>query len=57
MGVEKSFGDVVGILVVIHMLVVPTVVGNPGERAVLKGGGPEDQRHQSNRPTGLEGHV
>ena len=57
MGVEEAFGNVVGIVFVIDMLVVVPVVGDPINGRVLESGGPKNQSGQFDRPFGLEGQM
>ena len=55
--VPETLGDVVGIIIVIDVLMMATVIGDPRKRRVLKGSGAENQRHQANRPKRLKRHV
>ena len=41
----------------INMLVMPAVVGNPGERGVFKRRCAKNKRHQTHRPKRLKRHV
>ena len=57
MGVEEALGDIVGIFVFIHVLVVDTVVGGPIQGRILEGSGAEQEHEELHRPLGLEGNV
>ena len=46
-GVEKTFGDVVRIFVVIHMFMMAAVFACPHEDRILKRRGAEDERKQA----------
>ena len=56
-GVEEALGDIVRILVFIHVLVVDTVVGGPIQGRILEGSGAEQEDEELHRPLGLEGDM
>src|SRR6266480_8001206 len=49
-GVEKTFGNVVGILVVIGVFVMPPMFACPQEDGVFEGARAEKKHHQAQRP-------
>ncbi|MFM2171446.1 MAG: hypothetical protein RI957_1675, partial [Verrucomicrobiota bacterium] len=53
-GPHESFGNIVGILIVVDMLVVGAVIGTPVEARVFKRTGTENESEQFDRPFGLE---
>ena len=57
MGVKEAFGDIVGIIIFIHVLVVDTVVGAPIMGRIFEGSGAEEQHEELHRPLGLEGNM
>ena len=56
-GVEKSFVDVVGILVVVNMFMVATVVRRPAQRRAFEGRRAEEERVDFHQRTGLESEM
>src|SRR5436190_261405 len=57
MGVEKTFGDVVRIFVVIHIFMMTAMFAGPQENRILEGSGAKDDREQAHRQPGPESHV
>src|SRR6476620_4260856 len=57
MGVEKTFGNVVRVLIVIDMFMMPTMIARPQQDGILEGTGAEDEREQPQRQYGAERHV
>jgi hypothetical protein len=48
-GVEKTFGDVVRIFIVIHMFMMTAMFAGPHEDRILKRSGATDEREQAHR--------
>ena len=57
MGVEKTFGDVVRIFVVIHMFMMASVFAGPHEDRILKRRGAENESKQTHRQFCPKSHV
>jgi hypothetical protein len=58
MGMEKTAGNAVGVIViVIHMFVMPAVVGTPVKDGIFQRSGTANQGGKPDRPFGFEGHV
>src|SRR5439155_25864783 len=57
MGVEKTFGDVVRIFVVIHMFMMAAMFAGPHEDRILERSGAKDEYEQTHRESGPESHV
>jgi hypothetical protein len=57
MRVEKAFGDVIGIIVLIYELVVATMVSGPRKHRMFKGSRPENKGEEAHGPGGLEGSM
>ena len=55
--VKETFGNAIGIVVVIHMFVVPPMFAGPHEDRVLESPGTENQGEQADRPACLKGQV
>jgi len=49
MGVEKTFGDVVRVFVVVDMFMMPAMIAHPHQDRILERGGAEDEREQAHR--------
>ena len=56
-GVEKSFGDVVRVLVVIDMFMVPAMFARPEQNGVLESARAENECEQTHGQFCSEGHV
>jgi hypothetical protein len=56
-GPEEALGNVVRIVVVVRVLVVAAVVGDPVQRRVFERAGAEDQGEETDGPLRLEGEV
>jgi len=56
-GVEKTFGDVVRIFVVIHMFMVTAMFAGPHKDRILERSGAKDEYEQAHRQSGPESHV
>lgn len=54
---EEPLGDIVGVLVMIHVLMVFAVVGAPIENGVFEGAGAEEQGGELDRGARFEGEV
>src|SRR5215216_4685447 len=54
---EKTFGDVVRIFIVIHMFMMTSMFAGPHENRVLEGSGAEDEREQAHRQPGAKSHM
>ena len=57
MGVEKTFGDVVRIFVVIHMFMMASMFAGPHEDRILERSGAKDEYEQAHRESRPESHV
>ena len=57
MGVEKTFGDIVRIFVVIHMFMMTAMFAGPHEDRILERSGAKDKYEQAHREFGPESHV
>jgi len=55
--VPESLRDVVGIVVVIHVLMVPPMIGNPRQRRVFKRRCAKNKRHEPHGPVRLKRNV
>ena len=56
-GVEKTFGDIVGIFLVVGVLVVPPMFARPHEDGVFESARTEEQHEQAKWPFPLVGFV
>src|SRR6266480_4037273 len=57
MGVEKTFGDVVRIFVVIDMFMMAAMFAGPHEDRIFERSGAKDEYEQTHRESGPESHV
>jgi len=57
MGVEKTFGDIVRIFVVIHMFMMTPMFAGPHKDRILERSSAEDEYEQAHWESRLEGHV
>ena len=57
MGVEKTFGDIIRIFVVIHMFMMASVFAGPHEDRILERSGAKDEYEQAHRESRSESHV
>ena len=56
-GVEKTFGDVVRVFVVIDMFMMAAMFARPHEDRILERTGAKDESEQAHRQFGPESHV
>lgn len=56
-GMEKTLGDVVRIVVVVGVFVVPAMIARPHEDGIFEGGRSENEHHQAQRPFRFIGFV
>ena len=56
-GVEKTFLNVVRIVVVVDVFVVAAMVARPLKDGVFESGGSENEHHQAKRPSRFKGFV
>ena len=57
MGVEKTFGDIVRIFVVIHMFMMTAMFAGPHEDRILECSGAKNEYEQAHRESRPESHV
>jgi hypothetical protein len=57
MGVEKTFGDIVRIVVVIHMFMMASVFAGPHEDRILERSGAKDEYKQAHWESRPESHM
>ena len=57
MGVEKTFGDIVRIFVVIDMFMMSAMFAGPHKHRILERSSAEDEYEQAHWESRLEGHV
>src|SRR6266480_34833 len=57
MGVEKTFGDVVRIFVVIHMFMMASMFAGPHEDRIFERSRAKDEYEQAHRESRPESHV
>src|SRR5256885_4589446 len=56
-GMEKTFLDIVRIVVVVGVFVVPAMIARPLEDGIFEGGCSENENHQAKRPFRFKGFV
>jgi len=56
-GVEKTFGDVVRVFVVVDMFMMPAMLAHPHQDRILERSGAEDECEQAHRQFRPKSHV
>jgi hypothetical protein len=53
-GIKKTFGDTIRIVIVVYMLVMAAMFAGPKKNGILKCGSTEDDGKESDDPVSLE---